>query len=172
MRLRSLELEQFRKFDQPVRLSGFGDRVNVLCGPNEFGKSTILAAIRGLMFERHNSKADPIKRMQNWRGNAAPRLAMEFETGGGLWKIEKRFLSQPMARLTGPDGSRFDNDAAEEELQRLVSAPPASRAPNPSTWASGAGCGSRSAIRCCKRICPAIWRARRLRVAWTPKWAC
>jgi energy-coupling factor transporter ATP-binding protein EcfA2 len=120
MKLRSLELEQFRKFDQPVRLSGFGDRVNVLCGPNEFGKSTILAAIRGLMFERHNSKADPIKRMQNWRGNAAPRLAMEFETGGGLWKIEKRFLSQPMARLTGPDGSRFDNDAAEEELQRLL----------------------------------------------------
>jgi uncharacterized protein YhaN len=120
MKLRSLELEQFRKFDQPVRLSGFGDRVNVLCGPNEFGKSTILAAIRGLMFERHNSKADPIKRMQNWRGNAAPRLAMEFETGGGMWKIEKRFISQPMARLTGPDGSRFDNDAAEEELQRLL----------------------------------------------------
>jgi uncharacterized protein YhaN len=120
MKLRMLELEQFRKFDQAVRLTGFGDRVNVLSGPNEFGKSTILAAIRGLLFERHNSRADPIKRMQTWRGNAAPRLAMEFETGGGVWRVEKRFLSQAMARLTGPDGARFDNDAAEEELQRLL----------------------------------------------------
>ncbi len=120
MKLRSLELEQFRKFDQTVRLSGFGDRVNVLCGPNEFGKSTILAAIRGLLFERHNSTAAPIKRMQPWRGNAAPRLAMEFETGGGVWRIEKRFVQKPMAQLTGPDGGRFDGDAAEEELQRLL----------------------------------------------------
>ncbi len=120
MKLRALELEQFRKFDHPLRLSGFSDSVNVLCGPNEFGKSTILAALRGLLFERHNSKAEPIKRMQPWRGNAAPRLAMEFEIGGGQWRIEKRFLHQPMACLTAPDGSRFDGEAAEEELQRLL----------------------------------------------------
>jgi uncharacterized protein YhaN len=83
MKLLSLELEQFRKFDRPVRLSGFTDGLNVLCGPNEFGKSTVLAAIRGLLFERHNSKADPIKRMQTRRGNAAPRIAMDFELGWG-----------------------------------------------------------------------------------------
>ncbi len=120
MKLRALEIEQFRKFDRPVRLSGFADGANVLCGPNEFGKSTILAAIRGVLFERHNSKAEPIKRMQSWRGNAAPRLAMEFETAGGLWRIEKRFLHQPMACLIAPDGGRFDGEAAEEELQRLL----------------------------------------------------
>jgi DNA repair exonuclease SbcCD ATPase subunit len=120
MKLRALELEQFRKFDQAVRLSGFTDSLNLLCGPNEFGKSTILAAIRGLLFERHTSKAEPIKRMQTWRGNAAPRLAMEFEVGGGRWRIEKRFLHQPMARLTAPDGSRYDGEPAEEELQQLL----------------------------------------------------
>ena len=58
--------------------------------------------------------------MQSWRGNAAPRLAMDFEVGGGRWRIEKRFLHQPMANLTAPDGGRFDGDAAEEELQRLL----------------------------------------------------
>ncbi len=120
MKIRSLELEQFRKFDHPVGLSGFTDSLNVICGPNEFGKSTILAAIRGLLFERHNSKAEPVKRMQTWRGNAAPRLAMEFEIGGGRWRIEKRFLHQPMACLTAPDGGQFDGDAAEEELQWLL----------------------------------------------------
>ena len=120
MKLRTLELEQFRKFDQPMRLFGFTDSLNLLCGPNEFGKSTILAAIRGLLFERHTSKAEPIKRMQTWRGNAAPRLAMEFEISGGRWRIEKRFLHQPMACLTAPDGSRYDGEAAEEELQQLL----------------------------------------------------
>jgi uncharacterized protein YhaN len=120
MKLRALELEQFRKFTHPMRLSGFGDGVNLLCGPNEFGKSTLLAAIRGLLFERYNSKAEPIKRMQNWQGNAAPRLVMEFEIDGGLWRIEKRFMHQPMARLTAPDGGRFDGDAAEENLQRVL----------------------------------------------------
>ena len=120
MKIRSLELEQFRKFDRPVRLCGFTDSLNIICGPNEFGKSTILAAIRGLLFERHTSKAEPVKRMQTWRGNAAPRLAMEFEVGRRRWRIEKRFLHQPMACLTALDGGRFDGDAAEEELQRLL----------------------------------------------------
>lgn len=120
MRLRSLEIAQFRKFDRPTRLDGFTDGLNMLCGPNEFGKSTILAAIRALMFERHASRATAIKSMQPWRGNAAPELAMEFDIDGAPWRIEKRFISQPMARLTGPDGARFDNEAAEEALQRLL----------------------------------------------------
>ncbi|HEX3349620.1 MAG TPA: AAA family ATPase [Acetobacteraceae bacterium] len=120
MKLRTLELEQFRKFARPVRVAGIRDGLNVLCGPNEFGKSTLLAAIRGLLFERYGSKADPIKRMQCWGGNAAPRLAMEFEVGDGVWRIEKRFVHQPYARLTAPSGARFDNDAAEERLQELL----------------------------------------------------
>jgi energy-coupling factor transporter ATP-binding protein EcfA2 len=120
MKLRSLELEQFRKFESPVRLGGFTDGLNILSGPNEFGKSTLLAAIRGLLFERYSSRADPIRRMQTWRGNAAPRLAMDFELAGGVWRIEKRFWHQPSARLRAPDGQVFEADAAEEELQRLL----------------------------------------------------
>ena len=120
MKIRALELEQFRKFDRPVRISGFSDALNVLCGPNEFGKSTILAAVRGLLFERYSSKAEPVRRMQPSRGNAAPRLAMEFDLGDGRWRIEKRFLHQPWARLTGPDSRVFEADSAEEELQRLL----------------------------------------------------
>jgi uncharacterized protein YhaN len=120
LKLRSLELEQFRKFEAPVRLAGLDDGLNILAGPNEFGKSTILAAIRGLIFERHASRSNGVRRMQNWRGNAAPRLAMEFDLGDGTWRIEKRFLHQPLARLTAPDGRLFEADAAEEELQRLL----------------------------------------------------
>ena len=121
MKIRALELDQFRCFDHPVRLGGFGDGVNVLCGPNEFGKSTLLEAIRGLLFERHTSRADVVKRMQPRMGAASPRLAMEFELRGGRWRIEKRFWHrEPLALLTAPDGARYEGDAAEERLQELL----------------------------------------------------
>ncbi len=120
MRLRALELDQFRKFRRPHRLDGFVDGINVLCGPNEFGKSTILAAIRGLLFEKYNSSAQSVMAMRPWGSQAAPRLAMEFEIGGGTWRIEKQFLHRPTARLTAPDGRRFEASAAEEELQRVL----------------------------------------------------
>ena len=121
MKIRALELDQFRCFDRPVRLGGFGDGVNVLCGPNEFGKSTLLEAIRGLLFERHTSRADVVKRMQPRLGVASPRLAMEFELRGGRWRIEKRFWHrEPLALLTAPDGARYEGDAAEERLQELL----------------------------------------------------
>ena len=121
MKIRALELDQFRCFDRPVRLGGFGDGVNVLCGPNEFGKSTLLEAIRGLLFERHTSRADVVKRMQPRLGAASPRLAMEFELRSGRWRIEKRFWHrEPLALLTAPDGARHEGDAAEERLQELL----------------------------------------------------
>lgn len=121
MKIRALEVDQFRRFDRPVRLSGFGNGVNVLCGPNEFGKSTLLEAIRGLLFERHTSKADVIKRMQPRAGATSPRLAMEFELRGERWHVAKRFLHrEPLAVLTAPCGARFEGDAAEERLQELL----------------------------------------------------
>ena len=109
------------RFDRPVRLGGFGDGVNVLCGPNECGKSTVLEAIRSLLFERHTSRADVVRRMQPRAGAASPRLAMEFELPGGRWRVEKRFLHrEPLALLTAPDGARYESDAAEERLQELL----------------------------------------------------
>ncbi len=121
MKIRSIELENFRKFVRPVRVVGFGDGLNVLFGPQEFGKSTILAAIRGLLFERYRSKTEELRRMQPYDSNAAPVLAMEFDLADGRYRIEKRFLHrEPYARLTLPGGARIEGDPAEEELQRRL----------------------------------------------------
>ena len=99
MRLRTIELDQFRKFDRRVRLEGLGDGVNVLCGPNEHGKSTVLAALRAVLFERHNSRTESIRGYQHRRGSTAPAVALEFEHDGTLHRIEKRARAagvQPM----------------------------------------------------------------------------
>ncbi len=121
MRLRSLELSDFRKFDQPMRLDGLADGLNVLAEPNEFGKSTLLAAIKAVLFEQHRAKNDSIRRMQHHRNATAPVIGLGFELEGGLHRIEKRFLHRdPYARLTLPDGTRIDGDEAEEQLQALL----------------------------------------------------
>jgi energy-coupling factor transporter ATP-binding protein EcfA2 len=121
MKIRTLELENFRKFVRPVRVAGFADGLNVLFGPQEFGKSTILAAIRGVLFERYRSKTEELRRMQPYDSNAAPVLAMEFDLADGRYRIEKRFLHrEPYARLMLPGGARLEGDPAEEELQRRL----------------------------------------------------
>ncbi|WP_422918736.1 AAA family ATPase [Rhizosaccharibacter radicis] len=123
MILRSLELHQFRRFDRPVRLQGLGPGINLLCGPNEFGKSTLLAALRAALFDPHRSKADAIERHRPLRGGAAPLVAAEFELGADRWRVEKRFLGRPFARLQGA-GATWDNDEAEEKLAALLRLPP------------------------------------------------
>ena len=52
MRISSFEISDFRKFDRPVRLEGLGNGINLLAEPNEFGKSTLLAAFKAVLFEQ------------------------------------------------------------------------------------------------------------------------
>ena len=59
MKLRSLAVNQFKKYTKPTRLEGIGDGLNVVVGPNEMGKSTLLDALRAVLFEKYSSKAQP-----------------------------------------------------------------------------------------------------------------
>jgi len=121
MKIRSLSMEHFRKFTDPVTLAGLTDGVNVLAECNEFGKSTILAAIRGVLFERHGSKAQSVASMQHWTNKTSPVIALEFELAGQVYRIEKRFLHrEPYAKLTMPNGAVHQGDAAEERLQQVL----------------------------------------------------
>ena len=120
MKLRSVAVNQFKKFSSPVRLAGIGDGLNVVIGPNEMGKSTLLDALRAALFEKHNSKAQPIVALQNDRNEAGPVVELAFELGDGLYRITKRFIKKPYARLSCPDGRILEGDAAEDTLRNLL----------------------------------------------------
>jgi len=120
MKLRSLALNQFKKFTQTTRLDGIGDGLNIVGGPNELGKSTLLAALRAVIFEKYDSKATPIKELQNTRNQAAPVVMLEFELTDGIYRITKRFLKKPYARLNCPDGTELLGEEAEEKLRALL----------------------------------------------------
>ena len=120
MKLRSLAVNQFKKFTTPIRLEGIEDGLNVVVGPNEMGKSTLLDALRAVLFEKYSSRAQPIMALQNDRNQAAPVVELVFELDDGPYRITKRFIKRPYARLSCPDGRSLEGDAAEDTLRSLL----------------------------------------------------
>ena len=104
-----------------MRLGEINDGLNVVVGPNEMGKSTLLDALRAVLFEKHDSRARPVRDLQNDRNNAGPVIELAFELNEGIYRIRKRFIKKPYARLDCPDGRTLEGDAAEEELRELLS---------------------------------------------------
>jgi uncharacterized protein YhaN len=134
MKLCALELDQFRKFDRPVRVQGMTDGLNLIVGPNEMGKSTLLAALVAALFEKHRSNARTVQSFQPSRHRTAPRVALDFELDGKPYRVEKQFLKRPFAHLDLPDGSRIDGDDAEAELEQLLAFDQAGRRSDGDIW--------------------------------------
>ena len=120
MRLRKLSVNQFKRFTVPTQLGELGDGLNLVVGPNELGKSTLLDALRAVLFERYSSRARPIIALQNDRSGAAPVVELVFEVDSAEYTLTKRFVKNAYARLQCPDGSLLEADAAENELRNLL----------------------------------------------------
>ena len=120
MRLRRLTVNQFKRFTVPTRLGELGDGLNLVVGPNELGKSTMLDALRAVLFERYSSRARPIMALQNDRSGAAPAVELVFEVSGAEYTLAKRFVRNHYARLRCPDGTVLEADAAEDKLRNLL----------------------------------------------------
>ena len=120
MKLRSLAVNQFKKFTVPMRLDGIENGLNVVVGPNEMGKSTLLDALRAALFEKYSSKAQPIVALQNDRNQAGPVVELAFELDDGVYRVTKRFVKKPYARVSCPDGRTLEGDAAEDTLRSLL----------------------------------------------------
>ena len=120
MKIRSVAVNQFKKFTSPMCLDEIGDGLNVVVGPNEMGKSTLLDALRAALFEKYSSKAQPITALQNERNQAAPVVDLEFEVDDGIYRIRKRFVKKPYAHLFCPDGRKLEGDEAEDSLRNLL----------------------------------------------------
>ena len=119
MILKSLEVANFRKFRDTLRIDGFTGGLNIVVEPNETGKSTLLEALRAVFFVRHSAKTELVRSYVPIGDDVAPRVAVEFLLNGQSWSLEKQFMKSTSVRLTG-GGGRKESDAAEEALQDLL----------------------------------------------------
>lgn len=99
--------------------------LNVLHGPNELGKSTLVQAIRAALLLP--AAASAAERLCAWGVDALPEVTLTLEEGPGrLWRVRKRFgKSGGSAHLDfSRDGESFSNDSRGREvegaLQRLL----------------------------------------------------
>jgi DNA repair exonuclease SbcCD ATPase subunit len=89
--LLSLEVGNFRAVRE-ARLT-FARGLNVLYGPNDLGKSTLVEAIRVafLLSPQSAASAD----FRPWGTDLTPKVVVEFEFAGAVWRITKEFAIAP-----------------------------------------------------------------------------
>jgi chromosome segregation ATPase len=119
MRIRSIRIKDFRKLTGPVCIDRIGDGITVISGDNEEGKSTVLDAIRTVLFTRHRVSGDAAERMQPFGQSVRPEISLDCEIGGKRYALRKAFCRRPEAELTWA-GGRATGDAAEDQLQDLL----------------------------------------------------
>ncbi len=87
----------------------FGPGLNVLYGPNDLGKSTLVDAIRLALLLPQNSTH--IEEYVPWTGGRDPVVEMTFETESQrIWRIRKEFRRGGAALLQeSKDGVNFDD---------------------------------------------------------------
>lgn len=119
MIIKTLEVANFRKFRESLRIDSLADGLNIVVEPNETGKSTLLEALRAAFFIRYSARTELVRSFVPIGDDVAPRVAVGFAIQDQDWLLEKQFMKSPSVRLTG-GGSRRESDAAEEALQELL----------------------------------------------------
>jgi chromosome segregation ATPase len=113
-----MRIEQLRQFRKPFVLDKLQPGLNLIHGPNESGKSTLVRAIRAAFFERYRSTA--VDDLRPWGDSAAaPTIELDFEHDNHSWRLTKSFLQRKRCDLT-VGTETYSEDDAEEKLAELL----------------------------------------------------
>lgn len=122
MILRGIHVEHWRCIAK-LDLDDLPTGIVVLYGPNRTGKSSLVKALRGCLFDfDHDTTRSELKSCLPWNNSGPPRVAVEFETAGRLYRITKVFSkkSDGLTRLEqqGNGQWRVVEDSAKEASRR------------------------------------------------------
>jgi energy-coupling factor transporter ATP-binding protein EcfA2 len=109
MILRGIHIEHWRCIAK-LDLEDLPAGIVVLYGPNRTGKSSLVKALRGCLFDfDHDTVKAELKSCLPWNKNGPPRLAVEFEIAGRIYCITKVFSkkSDGLTKLEQQDGAQW-----------------------------------------------------------------
>jgi len=123
MRLLSIEVKGCKCFRNRVRLDDMDPGINVIYGPNECGKSTLIMSLARALFDKCTTVAREIEEMRPWNTRLAPEIAVELVLDK-QYKLEKGFLDNPYARLYEMTDNGYqlfaDGDRAEAAIREML----------------------------------------------------
>jgi len=124
VRILSVEVEQYKGVAGPLTLT-FAAGLNVIYGPNEIGKSTLLAAIWDALTLTARGETARHRAIKP-HGDGRPRVKVVFVRGGVTYTVEKLFAgaaaSKSALRVSSPkDGVvELAGTEAEERLRGVL----------------------------------------------------
>ena len=120
MKLERIALEEFRRFRAPFVLDDLKAGLNLFVGPNEAGKSTVAAAVRGAFLQRF--KTSKVEDFAPWNSSGArPTVTVQFRVGPRHYELRKSFLTKARCELLIDGGAqRLEGEQAEDALAELL----------------------------------------------------
>ena len=124
MKLRTIRLENIRRFIDPVEISGIAEGLNVLTAPNEYGKSTVFDALHAVFFKPRKSWDKEVRSLAPHAGGE-PSVAVEIELTDGIYRIQKRWSSRRNGEARIQTAGRLikQADDAETWIAETLKAP-------------------------------------------------
>jgi len=137
MRIDSITVRNYRVIrDLRVELD---EKLTLLGGPNETGKSTLIEAAHRALFLRAKTTGAATKRMESTRHFGIPEVEVGFTARGRRYQLSKTFSgTNGIANLTEIGGPTWRGDEAESKLAELLGV---------EATGGGRGAGERSALQ-------------------------
>ncbi len=114
MMISSLTLRNFRRF-RDGRLE-LGEGINVVKGPNESGKSTLMQAMLAALFWKADAVRREVRESVTWGESDGFMLELEGEAGGKRFRLAKDFAAKK-AHLVWGDLETGDHARIEESVR-------------------------------------------------------
>ena len=125
MILESISLSGWRCYIDPVNIGPFEKGLNVLHGPNATGKSTLFEALLRGLLDGHRVSGKEIEEIRPWGRSLAPTVTVEFSHEETEYRITKRFLDRPSAKLERKENGRYvalaEGSDADERTRKILS---------------------------------------------------
>jgi DNA repair protein SbcC/Rad50 len=120
MIVRTIRVEAWRCFVEPLEVGPFAEDITILHAPNATGKSTLLAAMRHGFCDHHRAKGDGVEALRPWGRSLSPIIRVDFLSGGIDYRLEKRYLEGAFSRILRLEGGRFVPVAEGREADELA----------------------------------------------------
>ena len=123
MNIEKIQLENWKLFREPIEIE-FSEGLNILHGPNEIGKTTLIDSIRTTFFYKHTSQSGKIKSLIPWGSKLSPSATITFHQNGAYYRITKRFITPQRSILEKSVDNKWERiaegDKADGEVIKLV----------------------------------------------------